>query len=90
MAAILIDLRCTQQQQDRNHIAGILWKETANRAGPGLNPFGIRYRSSRPICNAVRLTAIRSKSLNASISGHSGAAFGIGLPMALAIIWVCS
>jgi hypothetical protein len=25
-------------------IVGIPWKETANRAGPGLNPFGIRYR----------------------------------------------
>jgi hypothetical protein len=45
-------------------IVGIPWKETANRAGPGLNPFGIRYRSSRPICNGARLTPIRSKSLN--------------------------
>jgi hypothetical protein len=45
-AAVLIDLRCTQQQQDRNH-------EALDWAGPGLNPFGIRYRSSRPICNGV-------------------------------------
>jgi hypothetical protein len=67
VAAVPIELRCTEHQQDSNY-------EALDHSGPpmerdrqpGRSGFkSFRHsRASRPICNGARLTPIRSKSLN--------------------------